>query len=40
MGCRLMLDSGLSGGFRVERQGAESVHVDIHVCGAGMASSS
>lgn len=40
MGCRLMLDSGLSGGFRVERQGTESVHAEVHVCGPGMASSS
>lgn len=39
MGCRLMLDRGLSGGFRVWRQGAESVLVDIHVCGPGTASS-
>lgn len=34
MGCRLMLDSGLSGGFRVEREGPESTSVlpDIHCC--------
>lgn len=32
MGCRLMLDSGLSGGFRVGSEGAESTSVllDIH----------
>lgn len=29
MGCRLMLDNGLSGGFRVGREGAESVSVPV-----------
>lgn len=39
MGCRLMLDSGLSGGFRVGREEAESTSVllDIHFREPGMA---
>lgn len=39
MGCRLMVESGLSGGFRAGREGEESVLVDIHSCGCGTASS-
>lgn len=39
MGCRLILESGLSGGFRVGREGAESTSVllDIHFGDPGMA---
>lgn len=39
MGCRLMVESGLSGGFRAGREGEESVLVDIQSCGCGTASS-
>lgn len=38
MGCRLMVESGLSGGFRAGREGEESVLVDIHSCGCGTSS--
>lgn len=38
MGCRLMVESGLSGGFRAGREGELSVLVDIHSCWCGTSS--